>query len=111
MESRFGMTPNPSRGHDISCPYFSGIARFLEVRAAGLFESVGELEHAGFAEDWAEDLKANGEIFLRRFATGHGNAGHTRQRAGDGVDVGEIHLERVIGFFAEFEGRDGRSRR
>src|SRR5882724_9076933 len=83
----------------------------LQGGAAGLFEGVGELEDAGFAERGAEDLEADGEVFLGRFAAGDGDAGDTGEGAGDGVDVGEVHLEGVVGLFAEFEGGDGGGRR
>src|SRR5205807_2983427 len=79
----------------------------LQGGAAGLFEGVGELEDAGFAERGAEDLEADGEVFLRRFAAGDGDARDTGERAGNGVDVGEVHLKRVVGLFAEFKGGDG----
>src|SRR5882724_13201618 len=83
----------------------------LQGGAAGLFEGVGELEDAGFAERGAEDLEADGEVFNGRFAAGDGDAGDTGEGAGDGVDVGEVHLEGVVGLFTEFKGGDGRSGR
>src|SRR5215467_16234583 len=47
----------------------------LERRAAGLFEGVRELEDASFTEGRTEDLQADREIFLRRFAAGDRDAG------------------------------------
>ena len=78
MESRLGMLCSPNdgevvvytAGNDISCPCF------LEGGAAGLFESLGELEDASFAERGAEDLEADGQVFLGSFAAGDGDAGH-----------------------------------
>src|SRR5215470_9328631 len=65
-----------------------------ERRAAGLFERVRELEDASFAKGRTEDLQADREIFLRRFAAGYGDAGDAGEGAGDSVDVCEVHLER-----------------
>src|SRR5712664_3355153 len=81
----------------------------LQRRAAGLFEGVGELQDTSFAESWAKDLEPDREIFLRRFAAGDGDARDAGKGASDGVNVGEIHLERVVGLFAELEGGDGGS--
>src|SRR5215471_13252222 len=90
--------------------------RSLELNSspAGLFESVGELEDASFAKGWAKNLQADGQFACPRrlaidIAAGDGDAGDTGERAGHGVNIGEIHLERVARAFAQLEGRNGRS--
>ena len=46
----------------------------LNFRTARVFEGVCELEDAGFAKGWAEDLQADRQ-FAIDFATGDGDAG------------------------------------
>src|SRR5215475_15038400 len=71
---------------------------------------MGKLEDARFTEGRTEDLEADRKI-LRSLAAGDGKAGHSGKGTCNGVDVGEVHLERVVRLFAQFEGRDGRRRR
>ena len=78
----------------------------LQICATSSFESVSELKDAGFAEGGAENLEANRKIFLRRFAAGDRDAGDSGKRSGHSVNVGEIHLEWIVRFFAEFESGD-----
>jgi len=77
MESRFGMV-----GRQRS------LKATLQRGAAGLFESVGELEDTSFAKSGAEDLEADRQVFLGRFAAGNGDAGYASEGAGDRVNVG-----------------------
>ena len=44
---------------------------------------------------------------LGGLAAGDADSGDARQAGGDGVDVGKVHLERVVHLFAELEGRNG----
>jgi len=59
----------------------------LKVCAAGLFEGVGELKDAGFAEGRAKDLEADRQIFLGRFAARDGDAGDSGERSCNSVDI------------------------
>src|SRR5262249_18314470 len=81
----------------------------LQLRASGLFEGVSELEDTGFTEGRAEDLEADGKVFLGCFAARYRDSGHSCEGACHGVDVGEVHLKWVVGFFPEFKGRNGGS--
>src|SRR5436190_4943862 len=82
----------------------------LDFGAAGLFECMGELQDAGFAEGRTEDLQAHGQLAVN-LSAGHGNSRDARERSRNRIDVGKIHLERVAGAFAQFEGWNGRSGR
>src|SRR5437588_12151434 len=58
------------------------VEAMLQGGPAGLFEGVGDLEDPGFAERGAEDLEADGEIFLGRFAARDGDSGDSSEGAG-----------------------------
>src|SRR5438128_10776411 len=68
----------------------------LQIGAARLLKSVRELEDTGFAKGRPEDLETDRE-FSVNFAAGNRDAGNAGERAGDGINVGEVHLERIAG--------------
>jgi hypothetical protein len=68
---------------------------------------MGDLQEAGFVEVFGEDLHADGQVRLALgSAAGDGDAGDAGEAGGDRVDVGEIHLERIVHAFAELESGD-----
>ena len=42
---------------------------------------------------------------------GHAHAGDARQAAGNGVNVGQVHGQRIVDLLAQFERRERRDRR
>jgi hypothetical protein len=77
------------------------------LKPAGFFEGVGRLEQASLVEVLGEDLHAHGKVRLvSHFAAGDGEAGNTGEAGRNGVDVGEVHLERIVHALAELEGRN-----
>ena len=73
----------------------------------GLLVGVGDAEHDFLAPFGADDLEADGEL-VGGEAAGDGDAADAGEVDGDGEDVGEIHLERVLCPLAELEGGRGR---
>ena len=61
---------------------------------AGLFERVTELQHGRLFEVIGDDLHSDRQPFAG-LAARNAHACVARQAAGERVDVGEIHLERV----------------
>ena len=57
-------------------------------------------------ESRGQDLQADGQVALCETA-GNADAGYARQVATDRVDIGQVHGERVVHFFADLEGGGG----
>lgn len=74
----------------------------------GLLEHVGGAEEAVFVEGAGLHLEADGEAGFCE-AAGEADAGEAGEVGGDGVQVFEVHRERVVGLFTEFEGGIGGS--
>ena len=74
---------------------------------------VRDLEELGLGERLAEELQADGE--LAAFEIGKSardrDAADAGEVGGDGEDIREIHLQRIVRAFTQFESRDRRSRR
>src|SRR5262249_5212643 len=78
--------------------------------ASALFVGVRDLENRFFAERFAEELQADGQFWRFRKTTRNTDAANTREVTGDGEDVREIHLQRVVRFFTDLECRGRRCR-
>ena len=63
---------------------------------------VRDIQHARFVEIIADDLQAHGHV-VRAEAARNRHAGQPGEVHRDGVDVGQIHLYRVVVFFSEVE--------
>jgi len=63
----------------------------LQLRSAGLFERMSDLQHAIFGIGRAVDLQSDGQAFLG-FATGDRDSGHAREGSGNSINISEIHL-------------------
>lgn len=72
-----------------------------------LAQHVADAEDARLVEIPADELHADGEAV--RFAHGEREAGEPGEVQGHGVDVHEVHLERIINDGAEFPRRDRRN--
>ncbi len=70
----------------------------------GLFVTVGDGEEIVFLERLADDLETDGEVALGK-ATGDGEGREAGQVHIDGEDVAQVHRDRIIHPFSEFEGR------
>ena len=73
-----------------------------------LLVGVGDLEEGGFIQVFADELHTDGHVL--REASGECNGRDASGVGGDGVDIREVHFERVAGLFAEFEGSGGAGR-
>src|SRR5215471_293327 len=67
---------------------------------------MGEAEDSGFVEVFAQDLQADGQARLR-LAAGDTDPRHADQIADYRIDVGQIHLQRIVSFFAQLKGWRG----
>src|SRR6266702_3193690 len=85
-----------------------------------LFVSVGDLQNGLFAKRFAEQLQAYRKFWGQRSrfrVAGRGEAAGNTDPAdagdvrSDGENIGQIHLERVVRFFTDFERRGGRGGR
>src|SRR5688572_4828677 len=77
--------------------------------AASAFVGSGETEHSRFVEVLGENLHPHRKSF-GRVATWNAHTGNSRQIAGDGVDIGQIHRHRVIDLLPELECGKRRNR-
>src|SRR6266849_9945653 len=82
----------------------------LSLSAAGTFKSIGQAEHPCFVEMPGQNLHSDRKSF-GRLSAGHTHARNARQIAGDGVNVGEIHGQRIVYLFADLKRRERRNRR
>src|SRR5262245_31656521 len=76
----------------------------LSTPIGGLFVGVGEFQNGGFAEGFSQKLEADWEFRICSEAAGDADAANAGEVAGNGEDVGEVHLQRVAGFFADLKG-------
>ena len=86
-----------------------GIALMLkaeDVKSACLFECIGDPQKTGFVERLAEELETDGELFpvFLNQSTRDADPADSGEVGCDGKDVCEIHAERVVDSFANFEG-------
>src|SRR6185312_2528745 len=77
---------------------------FSAGKAASLFKSASEAEHAHLVEVSGQNLHADRETG-HGVAARHAHAGNTGQIAGDRVDIRQIHFHRIVGLFAQLERR------
>ena len=89
---------------------FRGFARSSYRKSACFFESARELQHAAFAKVRSKNLHADRQAGLR-LSAGNRDARNARQRTRNGIDISEIHLQRVGRFLAQAKRRSRRSRR
>ena len=82
---------------------------YVELRCYRSFESIREAEHLLLVEMIAENLQPDRQAFAC-CAARHAHAGNARQAAGDGVNVGQIHLHRIVHLLADSESGKGRNR-
>src|SRR5690242_12685929 len=87
----------------------NGISILL-LTPLSLFERMGEPEHRGLVEMPRQNLHPYRQLRGRGSAR-YAHARNARQAAGDGVDIGKIHGERVVQLFPQFERRKRRYRR
>src|SRR3954453_18449965 len=78
--------------------------------SGGSFVRVRNPKNRALGKVLAEDLHADRK-FLFRVSHGNGNSRNARKVGGYGVNVGEIHGQRVVHFFAELERRRWTCRR
>ena len=86
---------------------FEAFERGGKRESVCILKGVSQTEHGRFSEMPAENLQSDGQSF-RRVTARDAHARDTREIAGDGVDVGEVHGHGVSHFFAQFEGGEGR---
>ena len=72
-----------------------------------LFVCVGDPENGLLAERFSQQLQADGEFGSSGEAAGDAHAADAGQVGGDCEDVDQVHLQRVIHLFADFEGGRG----
>ena len=70
-----------------------------------LLVGVGDFEEGFFAEGLADNLHAYGQPIGK--ASRDGDSGYTRNIYGQGADIAQVHLERVIRLFPNLEGDSG----
>src|SRR3954468_8076849 len=68
-----------------------------------LIVSMRNLQNRLFAEWLAEKLQANWQLRILRKSARQAETAYAGEVARNREDVGEIHLHRVVGFFAGFE--------
>src|SRR5690349_2563756 len=73
------------------------------------FKSVGKAEHGGLVEMPGQNLHPYRKP-LGGEAAGYTHARNTRQAAGDGENIGEVHSDRVVYLLAQLECRERRYR-
>ena len=71
----------------------------------GLLVGIGDFEDGLFAEGLADNLHADGQPIGK--AGGDGNPGEAGNIYGQGANVTEIHLERVVHLLANLKGDGG----
>ena len=63
---------------------------------------VSDIQHARLVEIIADDLQAHGHVVGAK-AAGDGHAGQSSKVYRDGVDVGQVHLHRIVALLAQLE--------
>jgi len=74
-----------------------------------LLIGVGDLQNRFLPEGLADNLHADGQAVGK--ASRNGNGGQAGDIYGQGTDVAEVHLERVVYLLPYFEGDGGRNAR
>ena len=85
--------------------------RFLLVPRSIHLISVDNFQERLFAKRFSEQLQTNGQLRILREAARNADAADARQVAGNGENIAQIHLQRIVRLLADLERRRRRSRR
>ena len=70
----------------------------IKTGLKGFLQAMTRFEKRLFSEMGGEHLDPHGKTVVR-FAAGHGKTGDPGEIGGDGVDVREVHGDRIVRFF------------
>src|SRR5438477_891590 len=90
-----------ARVHSCRFPGFTRSVMRGSVAARALI-CIGHAQDGRFVEMFSEDLQADRQV-LSGFAARDRNSRNTRQVRGHGVNVREIHCQRIVYLLAQFE--------
>src|SRR5438270_1567753 len=77
------------------------------LRKSGIFDERSDSQDGALIKVPSQNLQPYRQAGLS-VAAWDANSRNARQICGDGVNVGQVHGERVVGFFAQLEGRSRR---